>query len=283
MAHSKSNRSQQGSNTRKQRNCVAQKAYRQRQSLYVEELERKLQETRGFEVTHQNDFDELIAGYHDQLLDAYKKLESMRITVDAVLEGITASLRMGSGSSQDHRRRKQSVEVTAATAPVVEMQEPQHLTQPTEAVQELVSASVGQLSLMNEQASESSCEELPIAADTTPAHNAYKGGTVFPNVSSHSSSSRGAAPFVIDSSFFPITDRLRHRQRISSTRPPRKTLNDKRHSTDGMAATGCRCTRSVHAAILVSDIDSGQPDTSLASLRAHCAHAESHDRSVAQK
>ncbi len=80
--------------SRKQRNCAAQKAYRQRQTLYVRELEQKLDSASMTENERCEELENSNRYYRDQLLDAYKKLESTRISLEKVLQSVAEAIGM---------------------------------------------------------------------------------------------------------------------------------------------------------------------------------------------
>lgn len=77
---------------RKERNCAAQKAYRQRQTLYVRELEEKLRSSSQSENDRVQDLEKSNRRYRHELLEAYKKLESTRISLDGVLTSIASAI-----------------------------------------------------------------------------------------------------------------------------------------------------------------------------------------------
>lgn len=77
---------------RKQRNCVAQKAYRARQTLYIKELEEKLARQSIPETERISRLEDSNRLYRDRLLDSYKKLESISISLQVVLESVGSAL-----------------------------------------------------------------------------------------------------------------------------------------------------------------------------------------------
>lgn len=79
---------------RRERNCAAQKAYRQRQTLYIRELEEKLHNVTKPENERFQHLEESNRYYQHELLEAYKKLESTRISLEAVLQSVAGALGM---------------------------------------------------------------------------------------------------------------------------------------------------------------------------------------------
>lgn len=67
---------------------MAQKAYRARQTLYIKELEKKLERQSIPETERYARLEDSNRLYRDRLLDSYKKLESINISLQVVLESV---------------------------------------------------------------------------------------------------------------------------------------------------------------------------------------------------
>lgn len=79
---------------RRERNCAAQKAYRQRQTLYIGELEEKLLSASKPENERCQQLEDSNRYYRHELLEAYKKLESTRISLESVLQSVAEAIGM---------------------------------------------------------------------------------------------------------------------------------------------------------------------------------------------
>ncbi|EXJ69714.1 uncharacterized protein A1O5_06785 [Cladophialophora psammophila CBS 110553] len=88
---------------RRQRNCAAQKAYRQRQTLYVRELEEKLRSASKSDNERFQELENSNRYYRHHLLEAYKRLESTRISLESVLHSVAGAIGM-QNKSQRHQK-----------------------------------------------------------------------------------------------------------------------------------------------------------------------------------
>jgi hypothetical protein len=88
---------------RKQRNCVAQKAYRARQTMYIKELETKLESSSRPEAERYCRLEESNRFYRDRLLDSFKNLENMRISLQVVLDSVGDALKIDVGTKAPYQ------------------------------------------------------------------------------------------------------------------------------------------------------------------------------------
>lgn len=81
---------------------MAQKAYRARQTLYIKELEKKLESLSVPQTERYSRLEESNRLYRNRLLDSYKKLESINISLQIVLESVGNALeiRVSSGEQK---------------------------------------------------------------------------------------------------------------------------------------------------------------------------------------
>lgn len=80
------------SRSRKLRNRLSQKAFRARQAVYIKELERRLQDATKPESQRNVDLEDRNKFYRRQLLDSHKKLESLQVSLQGVLDGVGGAL-----------------------------------------------------------------------------------------------------------------------------------------------------------------------------------------------
>jgi hypothetical protein len=83
----------------KLRNRLSQKAFRARQSVYIKELERRLEDASKPETERNADLEERNKFYSDQLLESHKKLESLQVSLQAVLDSVADALGLQVGCS----------------------------------------------------------------------------------------------------------------------------------------------------------------------------------------
>ncbi|KAM0130282.1 hypothetical protein ACHAP3_007421 [Botrytis cinerea] len=80
------------SENRKLRNRLSQKAFRARQSLYIKDLEKKLEWASKPESDQNAKLEETNSVLRGQLLDCHKKLESFQVTLKALADSVAYSL-----------------------------------------------------------------------------------------------------------------------------------------------------------------------------------------------
>lgn len=77
---------------RKLRNRLSQKAFRARQSLYIKELEKRLEWSKKSGVEPNAELEEANRELRARLLDCYKKLESMQVTLKTLSDSVAIAL-----------------------------------------------------------------------------------------------------------------------------------------------------------------------------------------------
>ncbi|KAI9642123.1 hypothetical protein NHQ30_008924 [Ciborinia camelliae] len=89
------------SENRKLRNRLSQKAFRARQSLYIKDLEKKLEWASKPESDQNAKLEETNKTLRSQLLDCHKKLESFQVTLKALADSVAYSLGIEQKSTPD--------------------------------------------------------------------------------------------------------------------------------------------------------------------------------------
>lgn len=79
---------------RRLRNRLSQKAHRARQSIYIKELEKRLECTSKPETTLNAELEERNAFFRGRLLDCQKKLESMQASMKSLSDSVASALNM---------------------------------------------------------------------------------------------------------------------------------------------------------------------------------------------
>ncbi|KAG4032040.1 hypothetical protein MFRU_008g03900 [Monilinia fructicola] len=90
------------SENRKLRNRLSQKAFRARQSLYIKDLEKKLEWASKPESDQNAKLEETNKTLRGQLLDCHKKLESFQVTLKALADSVAYALGIDQKSAPDH-------------------------------------------------------------------------------------------------------------------------------------------------------------------------------------
>ncbi|KIW84307.1 hypothetical protein Z517_03557 [Fonsecaea pedrosoi CBS 271.37] len=81
-----------GQDSKKLRNRLSQQAFRERQAIYVKELEKRLQESQKPETCRMATLEEENRALRDQLLVCRKKLRNIQASLESVSVGITGAL-----------------------------------------------------------------------------------------------------------------------------------------------------------------------------------------------
>ncbi|KAB8298556.1 hypothetical protein EYC80_000735 [Monilinia laxa] len=89
------------SENRKLRNRLSQKAFRARQSLYIKDLEKKLEWASKPESDQNAKLEETNKTLRGQLLDCHKKLESFQVTLKALADSVAYALGIDQKSAPD--------------------------------------------------------------------------------------------------------------------------------------------------------------------------------------
>ncbi|KAL2222415.1 hypothetical protein M432DRAFT_226329 [Thermoascus aurantiacus ATCC 26904] len=94
--------SSSASESRKLRNRLSQKAFRARQSLYIKELEKRLEWSKKSGVEPNAELEEANRELRARLLDCYKKLESMQVTLKTLSDSVAIALGIEGNNASPH-------------------------------------------------------------------------------------------------------------------------------------------------------------------------------------